>query len=96
MSVLQVIKAIVPSEVIDTMEAQNMTDFVNKTVTVLNAYRLTASLRLKTVYIKDKVTVPLHSRFTWIENMQTEESKIQLLPRDMLTPPVQENIQQAA
>jgi len=91
MGVLQVLKAIVPKTILDSMVVvDTLGEFAEKTVLVLNNFKDTVNLRLKTVYIKDKVTIPLHSRYPWIENMIEPNSKIQILPRDMLTPPAAE------
>lgn len=96
MGILQVLKAIVPKTILDSMTTvDTLGDFAEKTVLVLDKFKNEISLRLKTVYMKDKVTIPLHSRFPWIENMLETNSKIQILPRDMLTPPVAEMPQAA-
>ena len=87
MSVLQVLRAIVPKSILDTMViTDSLVDFAQKAVMVLNGFKNEALLRLKTVYVKDKVTVPLHSRYIWIENMTETESKIQIFPKDMMAP----------
>ena len=90
MSILQVLNAIVPPTILDSMViTESLVDFAEKSILVLNGFRSTVDLRLKAVYVKDKVTVPLHSKFPWIENMAlvaTADSKIQMYPRDRMTP----------
>lgn len=90
MSILQVLNAIVPQTILDSMViTDSLVDFAEKSVLVLNGFKSTVDLRIKAVYIKDKVTVPLHSKFPWIENMaivSDADSKIQMYPRDKMTP----------
>lgn len=87
MSILQVLRAIVPKSILDTMVVtDSLVDFAEKSALVLNGFKSENPVRLKTVYIKDKVTVPLHSKFTWIESMATTDSKIQIYPRDAMSP----------
>lgn len=87
MSILQVLRAVVPKAILDTMEVSyDLNNFAEKSALVLTGFMTSASLRLKTVYVKDKVTVPLHSKFIWVENMNEKDSKIQMFPRDQVTP----------
>jgi hypothetical protein len=91
-SILQMLNAIVPRAILDTMViTEDLQDFAEKAILVINGFKGTVNLRLKAVYVKDKVTVPLHTRFAWIENMDVvkgEDSKIQMYPKDALTPQV--------
>ena len=90
MSLLQMLNAVVPRTILDTMViSESLVDFAEKTVLVINGFKDSVDLRLKAVYVKDKVTVPLHTRFAWIENMATvpkADSKIQMFPKDSLVP----------
>jgi hypothetical protein len=92
MSILQMLNAIVPRTILDTMViTDSLVDFAEKAILVINGFKSTVTLRLKAVYVKDKVTVPLHTKFPWIENMdivKAEDSKIQIYPRDAMTPMV--------
>ena len=92
MSILQMLNAIVPRAILDTMViTDSLVDFAEKAILVINGFKSVVNLRIKTVYVKDKVTVPLHTKFPWIENMdvvKTEDSKIQIYPRDAMTPMV--------
>lgn len=99
MSILQMLNAIVPRAILDTMViTDSLVDFAEKTILVINGFKSTVNLRLKAVYVKDKVTVPLHTRFPWIENMdlvKDEDSRIQIYPKDAMTPVVAEYDQAA-
>lgn len=88
--ILCVLKAFLPKEAIDNLEAKDITDLANKAVIALNATKDSTLLRVKFVYIKDKVTVPRYSKFTWIEPMSVAkaDSKIQWLSMDSMTPEV--------
>lgn len=92
MSILQMLNAIVPRTILDTMViTDSLVDFAEKAILVINGFKSTVNLRIKAVYVKDKVTVPLHTKFPWIENMdivKAEESKIQIYPRDAMAPMV--------
>ena len=92
MSILQMLNAIVPRTILDTMViTDSLHDFAEKAILVINGFKSTVNLRLKAVYVKDKVTVPLHTKFPWIENMdivKAEDSKIQIYPRDAMVPMV--------
>jgi hypothetical protein len=91
LTIINVLNAVVPKSVINAMpNTEGIIAFAEQAAMVLNAYKDQAKLRLKTVYVKDKVRVPLHSRMPWIENMNETESKIQIMPRDVMT------LQQAA
>lgn len=92
MSILQMLNAIVPRAILDTMViTDSLVDFAEKAILVINGFKNDVKLRIKAVYVKDKVTVPLHTKFPWIENMdivKAENSKIQIYPRDAMTPVV--------
>lgn len=94
MSILQMLNAIVPRAILDTMViTDSLVDFAQKAILVINGYKSTVNLRIKAVYVKDKVSVPVHTKFPWIENMdlvKAEDSKIQIYPKDAMTPVVLE------
>lgn len=80
---------ICPKEVVSGMSSQNIVEFATKAVAAIEAFKTTKKLRLKLVYVKDKVTVPRHSYYKWIESMEIpkESSKIQIFPRDVISMP---------
>ena len=65
MSILQVLNAVVPASILETMQiTDSLVDFAEKSILVLNGFKSTVDLRIKAVYVKDKVTVPLHSKLS--------------------------------
>ena len=97
--ILCVLKAFFSQETIDKIEVENVLDLAIKAEAALNSVKDATKLRTKFVYVKDKVTIPRYSKFTWIEPMTIpkEESKIQWMANiDRDTPEMTIPIEQPA
>lgn len=77
--IMHLLSAFLPEEALDRLEAENIKDLAQKAVVALDSTKHATKLRIKFVYVKDKVTTPRYSKFTWVESMTIpkEESKIQ-------------------
>lgn len=86
--ILQILEVYYPKEILSNFEGSTFESFVDWVVSLLNNADKKIPVRFKAVYGNDGyVGLPRYSKYTFIERMDVESSKISALKIDVFTRP---------